>query len=509
MFQALSSLLRHLRRWSAPDQVDTRDVEDLLGYLCEQISPSDRGRGVLADVRQFEALPPAERRRTFPAMYLLLEKYLVEVQGGYKRDHLRRTAQSKFPGLAADGRLGLVFTPEVEQEMWLGRLLLIEILEHSIHLYGSVGTRVLPYMMDWAVAIPTSAPMPPPLEVEGDYPTDERQWFGYLVKVTQELYKWLATTLGPRTAANLFDHGYQQVRHVFSGLECFPAIVRCLPDRLLDEEKIVLLSRSQIQQVLLQKAEELQRMNDQLVTQNEDLETARGELQLAKSQLESRVEARTRQLTQALAQKDILLKEVHHRVKNNMQVVCSLLNLQAQGAQTDETESALRQSHDRVRPMSLIHEQLYNAPDLAFIDLATYVDSLLMQIRSSNDRDGSIRVIAHVDHPGVDVETGVPCGLIITELVTNALKHAFPQRPGTITVTLNQLEDGRSQLIVEDDGIGLPADFDPRATDSLGLSLVEILAGQLSGGAEFSSDKGTRMEIVFGHPSAGHSQLHN
>lgn len=499
MLAPLRSLVARLWPRSTRQNDAPSVVEGAVTFLRDLINESDSARGVLRDIAAFNALPRDRQHHTFPALYLLLEKYLVEVQGGTKREQLRRVVRSKFPDLVAEERIGLVFAPAVEQEICLARQLLIEVIDHAMRLYGAVGTSALPDLHDWTHRIPTSDPVPTVLRIKEPAPTDDHQWFAYLILVTQHLYSWLATSVGSQTAGTLFDHGYRQVRDIYDGLETFPAIIRCLPDRLLDEEKIELLSRGQIQQVLLEKAEELQRINDQLLAQNQELASARGELEAAKQDLERRVEVRTLELSDALAQKDTLLREVHHRVKNNMQVICSLLNLQADREQEEQIIGALRESHDRVRSMALIHEQLYSAPDLASIDFAQYADSLLGQIRSSHDGSGRIQITASVDHPPVSVEVGVPCGLIVTELVTNALKHAFPeQRPGCIEVTLRLRDDRRSELCVVDDGVGVAEELDVATSDSLGLNIVYVLSRQLRGSVTFDGRAGTRAVILFG-----------
>lgn len=509
MFALIRKTLHRLQRRPASDPADAGDMGALIGWLCELVTVGDRSRQVLSEADRFRTLPVGQQQAGLPAIYLLLEKYLVEVQGGHKRDPLRRTVFSKFPHLAADDRFALISSTGPEQEMQLVRLLLLNIVEHATSLYGSVGMNVLPALRTWTADAPRSTQPPPAaLGIDGESPQDARQWLAYMIQVTHRLYTWLSTSLGARTAGAIFDGAYRRLRDVYGGLECFPTIISALPDRLLDEEKIELLSRGQIQQVLLDKASELQRINDQLLMQNQELELARGELQQAKEELEVRVQTRTHELTEALSQKNLLLKEVHHRVKNNMQVISSLLNLQANASDSEEAIKVLRESHDRVRSMALIHEQLYNSPDLGSIDFDDYADSLLEQIVASHNSDGGVRVERVIDHPTVSIEVGVPCGLILTELVSNALKHAFPGgRGGIIRVSLQQLDDGASQLCVQDNGIGLPADLDVEKLDSLGLSLVDVLARQLQGSVRFGNNgDGARIEVVFSRGATPNQQ---
>jgi two-component sensor histidine kinase len=174
------------------------------------------------------------------------------------------------------------------------------------------------------------------------------------------------------------------------------------------------------------------------------------------------------------------------------------LNLQSNASTSAETISALQESHDRIRSMALIHEQLYNVPDLASIDVAEYVELLLQQLYNTHAKDDLVKVGNEVNHPPMDVETGVPCGLILTELIVNALKHAFPEgRCGTIHASLNQLEDSRSQLCVQDVGVGFSGDTDPQQSTSLDLHLVRLLSGQLGTGIYFETHTGFRVVITF------------
>jgi PAS domain S-box-containing protein len=194
----------------------------------------------------------------------------------------------------------------------------------------------------------------------------------------------------------------------------------------------------------------------------------------------------------ALREKELLLKEIYHRVKNNLQVVISLLTLQARNTPDAVARGPLHDSANRIKSMALVHEQLYQAGGLAAIGLADYFAQLLHHIADAQ-RDPAARV--HVDSEVVPVEVGietaVPLGLIVNELVTNAYKHAFPaHRPGKITLRLAATDDGRLELSVSDDGVGLPAGLDPGRATSLGLRLVLSLSEQLGATVDQSSDGG-------------------
>lgn len=213
----------------------------------------------------------------------------------------------------------------------------------------------------------------------------------------------------------------------------------------------------------------------------------------------------------ALREKEILLKEIYHRVKNNLQMVVSLLTLQSRNAGHDAARMALDEGAQRIKSMALVHEQLYQSGDLTVIAFADYAQQLLHYItESQGDTQARVDLRSEIAAVDVGIETAIPLGLIVNELVTNAYKHAFPDdRRGSICLRLQALDDGRLELSVVDDGIGLPADFDPARTDSLGLRLVLSLAEQLGASLEYSApgDRGSRFAIRFTPEMPEHSRL--
>ena len=200
----------------------------------------------------------------------------------------------------------------------------------------------------------------------------------------------------------------------------------------------------------------------------------------------------------ALKERETLLKEIHHRVKNNMQVVSSLLSLQAAQATEPETIEILNESQRQIRSMALIHEKLYRSGSLAEINFGDYVKSLVDDLlRMYNVPLGTVTITADIENVQLGVDTAIPCALIINELVSNSLKHAFPDgRTGDVTVAL-QRANGVHTLTVADDGVGFPADLDFRATDSLGMQLVTALVNQLDGTITLDRTKGTTFIITF------------
>lgn len=210
-----------------------------------------------------------------------------------------------------------------------------------------------------------------------------------------------------------------------------------------------------------------------------------------RKQAEDRIKA-------SLREKEILLREVHHRVKNNLQIISSLLSLQAERIKNEKEKELFKDSQNRIRSMALIHEKLYQSKTLADIDVKGYITDLVYGLFQSYGAPGTIALTVEVKDVFLSVDDAITCGLIINELVSNALKHAFPgSSKGEIKTTLRPI-NGDIELIVSDDGIGIPDDIDIKHNSSLGLHLVTILAEeQLNGKITSSRDKGTVMRITF------------
>jgi len=206
-------------------------------------------------------------------------------------------------------------------------------------------------------------------------------------------------------------------------------------------------------------------------------------------------------LTRSLEEKEVLLKEIHHRVKNNLQVVKSLLYLQSTHVVHEKDREIFKESQDRVQAMALIHEKLYKSGNLAHIDFRDYIDSLVTDLYSIYKSD-STPIDMHLDvrEVNLSIHYAVPCGLMINELVSNAMKHAFIDsavKNPRIDISLSQ-DRGKVILIVKDNGIGLPADWNINQIDSLGLDLVKILVEkQLHGQLSISGKRGARFKIAF------------
>jgi len=205
------------------------------------------------------------------------------------------------------------------------------------------------------------------------------------------------------------------------------------------------------------------------------------------------------QLREALAERDALLKEVHHRVKNNLQIICSLLDLQSDSIPDERSRIYFRSSQDRIRSMALAHEQLYRSRDFASIDIADYIEILVNYLFYSHVSDSG-RISLRVDAESVllGIDASIPCGLIINELVSNALKHAFPDGgEGEITIGLSTGPDGWITLCVMDTGVGFPPGTDLAGSPTLGLQLVGMLVKQLKGEIKLQNDNGASCTVRF------------
>ena len=244
------------------------------------------------------------------------------------------------------------------------------------------------------------------------------------------------------------------------------------------------------------------------------------DLEEAKNKLEDKVKDRTKELEKAneglqaevkerkkaeekiktsLEEKELLLKEIHHRVKNNLQIVSSLLDLQAGDFNSKEDIELFQESQNRIRSMSLIHEQLYKSRDLAKIDFEGYIQNLIANVsRSYGVNSDNISIKAKVKDVYLSIDKAIPCGLIINELISNSLKHSFPSATkGEISIDFHLNKDNNYTFMVSDNGVGIPEDFSFQTTKSLGLRLVNMLTQQLKGNVELDRTHGTTFKITF------------
>jgi two-component sensor histidine kinase len=213
------------------------------------------------------------------------------------------------------------------------------------------------------------------------------------------------------------------------------------------------------------------------------------------------------ELTASLREQETLLREIHHRVKNNLQVISGLLDMQSRQIRNEEDRAIFRESQARIRAMALVHERLHGSEDLVVLRVAPYLRDLVAGLAQSyRGHRQEIEVAISSDEADLPADTVIPLGLIVNELVSNACKHAFPGgRPGRVEVAFRLLPGRRHRLTVLDDGVGLPAGLDPVKVKSLGIKLVSSLAQQMKGEARFSSSsRGTVVTVEFSeHRDAG------
>lgn len=200
-------------------------------------------------------------------------------------------------------------------------------------------------------------------------------------------------------------------------------------------------------------------------------------------------------IKESLAEKEVLLREIHHRVKNNLQIISSFLNLQNQNTCDELERSILLESKNRIQTMALIHEQLYQSSSLKDISARHFINKQVYNLLYSYGANNIERII-DIEDLNMDLDTSIPCGLIINELVTNSIKYAFPEGEGIISVELKQIK-GKYNLTIADNGIGLPENLDIISTETFGLKVVNALVEQLDGTIELEKNNGTKFKIIF------------
>jgi two-component sensor histidine kinase len=268
-----------------------------------------------------------------------------------------------------------------------------------------------------------------------------------------------------------------------------------------------------MQAEVLLRASEVARANEQLKTAQRTLELRERELaslnrslERLNQSLEQRVQERTQELqvsnerlANEMQEKVTLLSEIHHRVKNNLQIISSLLDLQSMQTGDPDTRAMLQNGMHRIQSMALIHQTLYQSKDFARVAFDDVLRTLASNIASSCSIDESRIEFAIDTMPlKLPISTAIPCGLIVNELVTNALKHAFPNgRNGTITMRLQRMDDHSAELSVSDDGVGLPATDRRTSSRTLGMELVTILTEQIRGTLDIERGQPTRFRIRF------------
>jgi len=235
----------------------------------------------------------------------------------------------------------------------------------------------------------------------------------------------------------------------------------------------------------------------------EDLVKERtAELTRVNKELEAEITERKRaegQIKTALKEKEVLLKEIHHRVKNNLQLINSLLNLQSRRIHDEKDATIFEECKNRVNSIALIHEKLYESEDLANINYGEYVRSLTTHLfNASLTSLPGVTLKINADDVFLKVDKAIPCALIINELVTNAIKYGFPQdQQGEIIVGLKSVDEGKVTLTVADSGVGLPANFNMNSSETLGMQIINALAKKLHGSIKIDTTKGAKFTMEF------------
>jgi two-component sensor histidine kinase len=275
------------------------------------------------------------------------------------------------------------------------------------------------------------------------------------------------------------------------------AVLNILEDFADEKKQLQAMQRAVLnilEDFLTEKAR-LEQMKEAVLNILDDLAIEKSRLE----QTQKEVIRSERAVRASLREKETLLKEVHHRVKNNLQVISSLLNLQSRHLTDEASRTLLEESQDRVHSIALVHETLYQSGDLAQIEFSEYLSSLVAHLTNSWGSEASgVRISVEASGVRLPVDVAIPCGLIVNELVTNSFKHAFPHTArGTVAVRVSAAQERRIRLVVSDDGVGLPEKVDVAKSGSLGLELVAALARQLRASVQVTRQSGTTFELRF------------
>ena len=284
-------------------------------------------------------------------------------------------------------------------------------------------------------------------------------------------------------------------------------VAKTLKDSLTASEEALLALKNTNEQLETELTER-HRIEKELHKYREELEhlvqERTAELEAANDQLFEEIEARKQveeQIRASLGEKEVLLKEIHHRVKNNLQIISGLLDLQSGYVEDKRIGQLFKESQNRIQSMALIHERLYKAEDLARINLAEYIETLTDQLLQSYHGIGAIHIDLRLDITPISlsIDKAVPCGLIINELVSNAMKHAFSdnEQSGEIWIEGKAKPDCQLVLVIGDNGVGIPSEIDFQRVQSLGLTLVTTLVKQIRGNIELHRKEGTEFKITF------------
>lgn len=251
---------------------------------------------------------------------------------------------------------------------------------------------------------------------------------------------------------------------------------------------------------------EVAERNEQIIRQKQDLEKTIARLQdeIQQRQIVSeKLRKQSEELHHSLQEKEMLLREIHHRIKNNMLIVISMLELQRQEMEGERQREIFKEMENRIRSMALVHEKLYSSNSISHIDIATYLHDVAKSLLSSMVIDDRITLELQAEPISIDIDHAIPVGLVINEIITNAVKHAFPEgRNGKISVAVKRTHDNQIELTVADDGIGIAEDVDILQSSSFGTGIIigALVKMQLKGNIEVEHEEGTKYTISFLDP---------
>lgn len=278
---------------------------------------------------------------------------------------------------------------------------------------------------------------------------------------------------------------------LISGLMLYFYRVKLKTNRLLHKS----------QQEIHNQNEQLKASQEEITAQNEQLKLHQDEINARNEQLranQEEISLQNGQLNQLLQEKEWLIKEIHHRVKNNLQIISSLLNTQASYLDSEQAVAAIRDSQNRMQAISIVHQRLYQSDDLATISIRLYIKELSECILDSFHGNNRIKFKINLTDALLDTARTVPLGLILNEAITNSVKYAFDKKhTGIITLSSSITDDNLYELVIRDNGRGLPDDFDMYACNSLGVNMIIGLTDQLGGRVSFATDGGTVITIAF------------
>jgi len=282
---------------------------------------------------------------------------------------------------------------------------------------------------------------------------------------------------------------------------CLPVLVSTSPIKTAKQDVLGLIIVGNDISPLIKAEKERDHYKEHL---DELVEERTKELENMNIQLKKEIiahEEAENKLKNSLDEKEILVKEIHHRVKNNLMIISSLLNLQAQKIKDEKVQNVFKESQNRAKSMAIIHERLYQTKSMRKIEFDDYIRQLSTELFHTYRLGSGIHLNMDLDPVEIDVDHAIPLGLIINELITNSLKYAFPDGKGELCIEFHCLPgEDEFELVVSDDGVGFPADLDFRKVDSLGLQLVNNLTKQLDGTIELDRSRGTKFTIKFKTP---------